>query len=286
MLTDAEVADLQKFAAQIVENDGDAQFGDGLILAVLNRITNPTLVRPGHRQLQPVLAGRARLARSPDIAHHRSAGRQASADDARGADSGGRPRSQHRKAHAFEDPEVFPLGERCVNFGIPRLQAGYNSYLQIVQSPDYVVIMNEMAHDARIIPLDGRPHLDPRIRVWNGDSRGHWEGDTLVIETTNFSPKSDFMGSHENLRLIERFTRAGARHPELRVHGQRSDDVDGAVDGDDSAQAERRIDLRVRVPRGERRDPQHAARASLRGARGGGEEPIEVAVSSADRSGA
>ena len=73
---------------------------------------------------------------------------------------------EHRRAHAFEDPEVFPLGERCVNFGIPRLQAGYNSYLQIVQAPGYVTIMNEMAHDARIIPLDGRPHLDrshPRL---------------------------------------------------------------------------------------------------------------------------
>jgi hypothetical protein len=117
---------------------------------------------------------------------------------------------EHRKVHAFEDPEVFPLGERCVNFGVPRLQAGYNSYLQIVQSPGYVTIMSEMGHDARVIPLDGRPHLDPRIRVWNGDSRGRWEGDTLIVDTTNFSPKSDFMGSHENLHLIEKFTRVSA----------------------------------------------------------------------------
>jgi hypothetical protein len=68
-----------------------------------------------------------------------------------------------------------------------------------VQSPGYVMIMSEMAHDARIIPLDGRPHLDSRIRPWNGDSRAHWEGDTLVIDTTNFSPKSEFMGSHDTL---------------------------------------------------------------------------------------
>jgi hypothetical protein len=79
-----------------------------------------------------------------------------------------------------------------------------------VQSPGYVMIMAEMAHDARIIPLDGRPHLDPRIRVWNGDSRGRWQGDTLVIDTTNFSTKSDFMGSHENLHLTERLTRVSA----------------------------------------------------------------------------
>jgi len=116
---------------------------------------------------------------------------------------------EHRKVHAFEDPEVFPLGERCVNFGVPRVQAGYNSYIQIVQSPGYVTIMSEMAHDARVIPLDGRPHLDPRVRVWNGDSRAHWDGDALVVDTTNFSPKSDFMGSHENLRLTEKFTRVG-----------------------------------------------------------------------------
>src|SRR5438034_776030 len=69
-----------------------------------------------------------------------------------------------RRTHAFEDPEVFPLGERCVNFGVPRLQAAYNSYVQIVQSPGYVMIMNEMAHDARIIPLDGRAHVSDRVR--------------------------------------------------------------------------------------------------------------------------
>ena len=121
---------------------------------------------------------------------------------------------EYRKAHAFEDPELFPAGERCVNFGLPRLQAGYNSYLQIVQAPGYVMIMNEMAHDARIIPLDGRPHLDSSLRTWNGDSRGHWEGDTLVIDTTNFSTRSDFMGSHENLHLTERITRdAYAKKP-------------------------------------------------------------------------
>ena len=104
---------------------------------------------------------------------------------------------------------MFPAGERCVNFGIPRMQAGYNSYVQIVQSPGSVAIMNEMAHDARLIPLDGRPHLESRIRAWNGDSRGRWEGDSLVIDTTNFSPQSDFMGSHEHLRLTEKLTRVG-----------------------------------------------------------------------------
>jgi len=64
-----------------------------------------------------------------------------------------------------------------------------------------------MAHDARIIPMDGRPHLDKRLRPWNGDSRGRWDGDTLVVDTTNFSLKSEFMGAHDNLKLTEKFTR-------------------------------------------------------------------------------
>jgi hypothetical protein len=207
-LTDAEVADLQKFAAQIVENDGDAQFGDGLILAVLDRITNPKSYDPGTGNYNQFwLVDRdwhdRRTALMTDPPDGKIPPLTPEAQKRRAAEI------DSRKVHAFEDPEVFPLGERCVNFGIPRLQAGYNSYLQIVQSPGYVTIMNEMAHDARVIPLDGRPHLDGRLRVWNGDSRGHWEGDTLVIDTTNFSPKSDFMGSHENLRLTEKIRRDG-----------------------------------------------------------------------------
>jgi hypothetical protein len=205
-LTDAEVAELQKFAAQIVENDGDAQFGDGLILAVLNRVANPKSYDPGTGNYNQFwLVDRDWHDRRTSLIIDPPDGKlppmTPEGQQRRAAEI------EHRKVHAFEDPEVFPLGERCVNFGIPRLQAGYNSYLQIVQSPGYVTIMSEMAHDARIIPLDNRPRLDPRIRVWNGDSRGRWDGDTLVIETTNFSPKSDFMGAHENLQLTERLTR-------------------------------------------------------------------------------
>jgi len=208
-LTDAEIADLQKFAAQIVENDGDAQFGDGLILAVLDRKTNPTSYDPGTGNYNQFwLVDRDWHDRRTALITNPPDGRippmTPDAQKRRATEI------EHRKTHAFEDPEVFPAGERCVNFGLPRLQAGYNSYLQIVQAPGYVTIMNEMAHDARIIPLDGRPHLDGSLRTWNGDSRGHWEGDTLVIDTTNFSAKSDFMGSHENLHLTERITRADA----------------------------------------------------------------------------
>jgi hypothetical protein len=122
-------------------------------------------------------------------------------------------RAEYRRAHPYDAPEDIPLSERCVLRGIPLINAGYNSYYQIIQSRDYVVIQLEMMHDARIIPLDARPHLDANIHQWLGDGRGHWEGDTLVVETTNFKnmpgPTSQIRGvtTDANLRLVERFTR-------------------------------------------------------------------------------
>jgi hypothetical protein len=114
------------------------------------------------------------------------------------------------KGHEFDGPENRTIQERCIiwaNEGPPMLPAGYNSYLQIVQTPAYAVILQEMIHDARIIPLDGRPHAPANIRKWLGDSRGRWEGDTLVVDTTNFTDKTNFRGSRENLHVVERFTR-------------------------------------------------------------------------------
>jgi hypothetical protein len=107
-------------------------------------------------------------------------------------------------------PEDRNLWERCLTRGVPRLPGGYNNHIQIVQSADTVVILIEMIHEARIIPLDGRPHLNPNIRQWLGDSRGRWEGDTLVVDTTNFSDKTNFRGSGAGLHVVERFTRVDA----------------------------------------------------------------------------
>jgi hypothetical protein len=104
-------------------------------------------------------------------------------------------------------PEDRSLWERCITRGVPRLPGGYNNHFQIVQSQDSVVILIEMIHEARIIPLDGRPHLDAGIRQWLGDSRARWEGDTLVVDTTNFTDKTNFRGSGAGLHLIERYTR-------------------------------------------------------------------------------
>jgi len=90
------------------------------------------------------------------------------------------------------------------------LSTGYNSNYQIVQAPGYVMILVEMIHDVRMIPLDGRPHAPQNVRQWTGDSRGRWEGDTLVVETTNFNGKNPFRGASENMRVTERFTRVDA----------------------------------------------------------------------------
>lgn len=111
---------------------------------------------------------------------------------------------------AATGPEDRNLWERCIlgtNAGPPMVPGPYNNNFQLFQTRDYVVIHNEMIHDARIIPLDGRPHLPANIRQWMGDSRGHWEGNTLVVDTTNFTGKTNFRGSGETLHLVERFTR-------------------------------------------------------------------------------
>jgi hypothetical protein len=122
-------------------------------------------------------------------------------------------RAAKLKGHEFDGPENRSLTERCIVYanleGPPMLPPMYNTNMEIVQEPGYVAILNEMYHDVRLIPLDGRPHPPKNIRQWRGDSRGHWEGDTLVVDTTNFTDKTAFRGSSENLHVIERFTRTG-----------------------------------------------------------------------------
>jgi hypothetical protein len=119
-------------------------------------------------------------------------------------------RTKYLKEHPLDGPEDLDLSMRCITRGLPQLPAAYNNNHQIVQAPGYVAILSERIHDARVIPLDGRPHLPPSIRTYMGDSRGHWEGDTLIVDTTNFTEKYSFRGSDKNLHLIERFTRVDA----------------------------------------------------------------------------
>jgi len=123
-------------------------------------------------------------------------------------------RAEARRGRGPADgPEDRSLAERCLlfNAGPPLLPGPYNNNLRIVQTRDYVVIANEMIHDVRIVPLDGRPHLAAGMRRWQGDPRGHWDGDTLVVETTNFSDRTSFRGSDTHLRLVERFRRVDAK---------------------------------------------------------------------------
>ena len=117
-------------------------------------------------------------------------------------------RAEARALHPADGPEDRSLADRCImRANPPMLPAGYNNNYQIVQTDGYVVILLEMMHDTRIIPLDGRPHLPANVRQLLGNPHGHWEGNTLVVETTNFTDRTNFRGSGENLRLVERFTR-------------------------------------------------------------------------------
>ena len=112
-----------------------------------------------------------------------------------------------------EDLGPGSLRVRCVlgfNSGPPMTPGAYNNNVQLFQTPDHVVILNEMIHDARVVPLDGRPHLPSDIRLWVGDSRGHWDGDTLVVESTNFLRETMFPNSTGKMHLVERFTRVDA----------------------------------------------------------------------------
>ncbi len=207
LLTDAEVEELKARAARIfASGKSDAANGDAVYLAALSdveqyRNENATALTLfydrefDNRTSLIVDPPDGKLpAYTPEGQKRRAAGARAAAQQS-----------------APASPRDMTPFQRCITFGVPMPRPGpFNSYYQIFQSPGYVVIVMEAIHDARIIPLDGRPHLPQNIRTWNGDSIGRWEGATLVVDTTNFSPKDNFMGSAENLHLVERFTRVAA----------------------------------------------------------------------------
>lgn len=134
-----------------------------------------------------------------------------------------RARAEARRLRGPADSwEDRNLAERCITRGAPKLPGGYNNNFQILQTPDHVAILQEMIHEVRIIPLDGRPHVSPRVRQWLGDSRGHWEGDTLVVDTTNYNDNIRFnsyyccRGSGAHQHVVERFTRVDANTVDYR----------------------------------------------------------------------
>ncbi len=136
----------------------------------------------------------------------------------------------YNKAHAADSYKYMSVWDRCITRGVPGsiFPAGYNNAYQILQTPEYVAILYEMIHDVRIIPLDGRPHVDEKIRLWMGDSRGRWDGDTLVVETSNHTDKGWIASNaasrrvkgipqSEALHVVERFTRVSAGTIEYEV---------------------------------------------------------------------
>ncbi len=210
LLTDDEVAELKKRADQIFKNlDSDFGAGDNVFLAALSNLDqsyrNPSGARSTENSVGMIereFDNRTSLVVDPPdgrIPPLTPAALQRQAAARAGAQ---RPPA---------GPEDLVNSYRCITTGVPKLGglygSGHFSYYQILQTRGHVVLATETIHDARIIPLDGRPHLPESIRQWNGDSRGRWEGNTLVVDTSNFSPKSNFMGSADNLHLVERFTR-------------------------------------------------------------------------------
>jgi hypothetical protein len=122
-------------------------------------------------------------------------------------------RAAQSRGHEFDGPGNRSLAERCIavpSAGPPMMPANYNANYQIVQATGYVALLSEQIHDTRIIPTDGRPHLPQSVRQLLGDSRGHWDGNTLIVETINFTDRTSVRGSGEHMHLTERFTRTGA----------------------------------------------------------------------------
>ena len=125
----------------------------------------------------------------------------------------GRARREAQRGHVADSWVNRSAFDRCIlgfNAGPPITPGGYNQNVQLFQTPDHVVLVTEMVHTARVVPLDGRPVLTDGLRQWSGDSRGHWAGDTLVVETSNFNDQRRWRGSTPNMKLVERFTRIDA----------------------------------------------------------------------------
>jgi hypothetical protein len=210
-LTNAEVAAMKKKAHELFSGNGDAAFGDNVYLTVLSNVLG---TKQGFKSVdgetgdyssvwtvERVWDNRTSLVTDP------SDGRIPAMTPAAQQTQQTMVANRNRPATG---PEDRSLSERCLTYGTPQLTEGYQSYYQIVQTPTSVVIMTEMIHDARTIPLDDRPHPSAAVQQWKGDSRGHWEGGTLVIDTTNYKPGA-FMGvSTEKLHVTERLSRRDA----------------------------------------------------------------------------
>jgi hypothetical protein len=216
-LTDEEVAELRRRADRLFTNtNADFPAGDAVFLAALanvERFTSTTATGTTSEMIEREFDNRTSLivdppdGRIPPLTPEGEQRRTAAAA---------------RRRRPPEGPEELTHVERCLTYGVPRLSgtntgAGPLGYYEIVQTGSYVVLFLEAVHEARIIPLDGRPHLPESVRLWEGDSRGRWDKQTLVVDTTNFSQSSDFLGSSDRLHLVERLTRVAADRIEYQI---------------------------------------------------------------------
>ena len=201
--TDEDIALLEQRAREIIASGEDALFGDGTIRAVISGEINSYDPTTGNYDSQWMV----------DRKVHRRTSQIIDPPDGKyppltlEAVAAERELTEHRRLHPADSWTDRPLGERCLTFGAPRLNTGYNSYWQIVQTRDTVAIIQEMAHDVRIVPIVEKPHLTGSVALWHGDSRGWWDGDTLVVETTNYSEASSTSPGTQRKVNTERLTR-------------------------------------------------------------------------------
>jgi hypothetical protein len=207
LLSDEELESMKRRAAALFGPDAEATFGDALYQTLLANATPRGLGSTGSysQNWLPDRYFEKRTSLITEPADGRLPPATPAGTSLRAAAAG----TFGRVGASAQD---LSLQDRCIHYGFPDLFAAYMAVYRIVQTPQYVAIQMEKIHDARIIPLDGRPHLSSSIRNYMGDARGTWDGDTLVVETRNFHPKGNPMGgyntlSDENLRLVERFRR-------------------------------------------------------------------------------
>lgn len=210
-LTDDELAAMKKKAHELFGGHGDAAFGDQVFNTVLANVLG---VKSGFVSTDGETGDYSSVWTVDRVWDNRTS---LISDPPDGRIPAMTPEGQKRReamaagrGRPAAGPEDRALQERCISYGSPQLIAGYQSYYQIVQTPKAVMFMTEMIHDVRSIPLDAGPHPPASVQQWLGDSRGHWEGDTLVIDTTNYKPKAFMQISSEKLHVTERFSRMNA----------------------------------------------------------------------------
>jgi hypothetical protein len=206
-LTDEEVAELRRRADRLFNStNADFAAGDAVYLAALadiDHFKSTTSTGTTAEMIVRDFDNRTSLIIDPPDGRIPALTVQAQQKKAAADALRGRPP---------EGPEDLSHIERCLTYGVPRLSgtntgAGPLGYYEIAQTSSHMVLFLEAIHEARIINLDGRPHLPPSVQLWQGDSRGRWEGQTLVVDTTNFPARNNFMGSSDHLHFVERFTR-------------------------------------------------------------------------------